>query len=139
MAISNSWSVLGVVNEEPKLMKIKDNKVMARTVLVVRSEGTDEKTYLPVVAFNKKAHIFCSLAHRGSTIFAKGVIKSNVSITSKQGKSLIGISFKITDFSVLIREPIETGEGDFADIVQLYDPESFMDTGDEEEEENDVI
>lgn len=134
MANINNWSVVGVVNAEPKLMKIKDNKVLAKTVLVIRSTDSDEKTYLPVVAYNKKAHVLCSLAHRGSTIFAKGVIKSSINTTSKQGKTLVCISFKITDFSVLIREAVESGEDDFVETVQLYDPEAYMDSGESEEE-----
>ena len=137
MSVSNEWHALGVVNDEPVLKKL-DTKggVMAKTVLVIAPEmNGEEPVYLPIEAYNKKAHVLCALAHRGSTIFVKGKLKSNLRLTSQQGKTLVGISFKVNDFAVLIREPVKVTEMDFAQVVQLYEPEAFMAT-DEEEEEN---
>ena len=133
MAVNN-WCVLGTVHSEPKLMKIK-NGVMAKTVIAIDPDiNGDERIYLPVVAFNKKAHTLCALAHRGSIIFVKGRFKSHLTITSNQGKTLVGLTFKVLDFEVLAREPIDVNEDDFVGVVQLYEPETFME-GDEEDVE----
>lgn len=124
MNLANNWTALGVVQREPKLVKIANGKVMARTVIIC--DSLEGKTYLPVVAFNKKAHVLAALAHRGSTIYASGSMFSKTQLTSKQGKTLVGLTFKITDFIVLVREPVETKDVDFADVVQMYDPDNFM-------------
>lgn len=126
MNMSN-WSALGVVVEEPKLMKLGEDKVMAKTILCVNAkESCDKNMYLPVVAFNKKAHVLCSLAHKGSYIFAKGTFLTNERITSKQGKTLIALNLKITDFEILVKKPLEINEIDFVQTVQLYDPEIIL-------------
>lgn len=127
-AIINSWSAYGVVLEEPTLMSLKDDVVCAKTILAV--EGG---TYLPLTAFNKKAHVLCALVHRGATILAKGYVQSKVTITSNQGKMLVGTTFKVTDFVVMKKEPVAVDEANFADVVQLYEPSSYMQM---EEEEN---
>ena len=124
----NGWTGYGVVAQEPVLKKLSDNKVMAFTVLI--SESAGQKTYLPVYAFNEKAHIMCSLAHKGSVIFAKGIFKTKVQTTRIQAKVLIGLFLKINEFEVLLKEPIRVDEIDFANTVALFDPDNFM----EEEE-----
>ena len=125
MAISsNQWTALGVVAYEPVLKKLSEDRVAARTVII--SESSGEKTQIPVVAYNKKAHVLCALAHKGSTIFAKGVLCTNIELTSRQAKTLVMINFKITDFDVLIREPIKVDDIDYVDIAAKYDPEYFM-------------
>lgn len=120
----NNWSALGVLQSEPKLIKISDGKVMARAVLVC--DAVEGKTYIPIAAFNKKAHVLTALAHRGSIIYATGSMYSTTQITSKKGKTLVGITFKLNDFVVLVKEPIKTSDEDFADVVQMYDPDNFM-------------
>ena len=125
----NQWNAYGVVMQEPQLRKLGNKKVMAFTILMTESAGA--KSYLPIYAFNTKAHVLCSLAHRGSMIFAKGTFKTAVKTTSIQGKQLISLFLKITDFEVLLREPIKVADIDFADTVALYDPDNYM-----EEEDN---
>ena len=131
MAITNNWNAYGVVLEEPKIMKLSEGKIMCRTVLAVGVDHQKANAYLPIVAYNKKAHIFAQTVHKGATICCKGVMVSKESITSQQAKVLVGLMFKITDFVVLIKEPVKTNELDFVDVVQLFNPENFM------EEEND--
>lgn len=134
MAIT-TWHAVGVVNVEPVLKKLSGGKVMARTILAIEPERVGEPmVYLPVHAFNKKAHVLCAQAHRGSTIYCKGTFRSNLQTTSQQGKTLIGILFKIIDFTILIKEPVAVEEKDFIETVRLYEPEAFM----EEEDEEDV-
>ena len=125
----NQWTALGVVAYEPVLKKINDDLVAAKTVII--SENNGEKNQIPVVAYNKKAHVLCALAHKGSTIFAKGVFQTNMQLTSIQAKTLLTINFKIIDFEVMIREPVKISDVDYVDIAAKYDPEFFM-----EEEDN---
>ena len=125
----NQWTAYGAIAFEPKLKKLGDGKVMAFTVLITESAG--ENTYLPLYAFNKKAQVFCQLAHRGSMVFVKGIFRTTVKTTSIQGKQLIAVFLKVNDFEVLIREPVKIDDIDFADTVALYDPDNFM-----EEDEN---
>lgn len=133
MAVKNNWTAVGVVTTEPVLQKYGDEVVVAKTILTIDPiNNGDKPTYLPVCAFNKKAHVLCAIAHKGSTIFAKGTINSSTSLTSIQGKTLVGVSFKITDFVVLKREPIKVDEQDFVEVVQLYDPEAFMEVEDDD-------
>lgn len=124
MVNKNQWSIYGVVLFEPKIMKFSDNDIVARTVIMTESIG--KKTYLPISAYNKKAHILAALAHKGSTIYAKGIFKTKTTTTSIQAKELIHIELKITDFDVIIREPIKIKDLDFADVVAAYDPDAFM-------------
>ena len=124
MAATNSFVITGVVLEEPMLKKLSGGKVMANTIVKVVG---GENTIVPIVAFNKKAHILCALAHKGSQIYAKGVLKSKTHITSEKGKTLIELILKVTDFAVLVKEPIQVEEGDYVDIVKLYDPELITD------------
>lgn len=125
MGLLNNWCAYGFLNEEPKIMKLDDEgKCMAKSILVIEENG--QKTYIPIIAFNKKAHILCSLAHRGSAIYAKGTIGSKTEITSEQGKTLIGILFKVTDFVVLKKEPLKVEDIDFVNVVKFYDPDSYM-------------
>ena len=126
MSVTNSWEALGVVQEEPKLMKLSEGKIMCRSVLAVGIEHKKGLAYLPVVAYNKKAHIFAETVHKGATIYCKGIIKSHESITSQQAKVLVGLSFKINEFVILIKEPVKTDEISFADVIQLYNPDNFM-------------
>ena len=125
----NQWTALGVVAQEPILKKLSDKKVMAFTILITESAGAN--TYLPIYAFNKKAHVLTALAHKGSVIFVKGIFRTTVKTTSVQGKQLIAIFLKVNDFEVMIREPVKVQDIDFADTVALYDPDNFI-----EEEEN---
>ena len=84
--------------------------------------------YLPITVFNKKAQVFVALVHKGSKIYAKGTIMTKLD-TTDYGKTIIAISFKVTDFDVIQRtEPSNIEESDFVDVVELYDPESFMDS-----------
>ena len=75
------WTAYGVVLYEPKIIRISENDdVVARTVIVTESIG--KKVYVPVSAYNKKARILAALAHKGSTIFAKGTFKTKTTVTS---------------------------------------------------------
>lgn len=134
MAIMNSWTAYGVVLEEPKLMKLSEGRLMCRTVISVGIEHRDSRAYLPIATYNKKAHIFAETVHKGATIYCKGIIQSHENITSKQGKVLVGLIFKVTDFVILIKEPVSTNELDFVDVVKYFNPENFTK---EEEETND--
>lgn len=126
----NQWTAYGVVAYEPKLMTLNKGVVAAKTVLITETAGV--KVHLPVVAYNKKAHVLCAVAHKGSTIFAKGVFLSHTEVTSIQGKTLIGVDMKINEFEVMIREPVNVEDVDFVDIAAKYDPEFVI----EEENEN---
>ena len=58
--------------------------------------------------------------------------------TTDYGKTIIGLTFKVIDFDVIKRtEPSDIEESDFVDVVELYDPESFMENDNEEEKEGD--
>ena len=125
----NQWTAYGVVAQEPRLKKLSEKRILAFTILITESAG--EKVYLPIYAFNDKAHVLNTLAHKGSMIFAKGTFRTNVRTTSIKSKQMIGLFLKISEFEVLVREPIDVKELDFADTVALYDPDNFM-----EEDEN---
>ena len=125
----NRWEATGIVLKEPTLKKLSNDTVVARTILMTQS--SEERCVFPVSAFNKNAYILCALAHKGSMIFAKGVIKTRESVTSIQAKRLVSIQFKITDFKVLLKEPIDFEEINFADTIAFYEPDSFME-GDED-------
>lgn len=125
----NQWTAYGVVAVEPRLKKLGDKKVMAFTILITESAGVN--TYLPIYAFNKKAHVLAELAHKGAMLFVKGIFRTTVKTTSVQGKQLIQVFMKVNEFEVLIREPIKVNDIDFADTVALYDPDNFI-----EEDEN---
>lgn len=128
----NTFYAIGVVNEEPKLRKLDNGKLMARTILAVYDRNNLEvKHYLPLTAFNKKARILTNLCHRGSTIYVKCTISTDVTTTSIQAKQLISVTFRVIDMVVLKREPMACEDLDFADVIQLYDPETFMDIGEE--------
>lgn len=129
MAATNKWQVVGIVMNEPKLMKIDEKHVVAKAIIKVEGK---ENTLLPVATYNKKAHVFCALAHRGSLIVASGKIVCSTDITSIQAKTLISVSFKLNDFDVLRKEPIEVEYQDYVDIANICDPENFL----EEEKEN---
>ena len=128
----NEWSALGIVAYEPIKKKIAQNTIVAKTVLLSNTKGEVQK--IPICAFNEKAHTLCALAHKGSTIFAKGTIETSTKITSIQSKVLICLNLKVTEFEVLLREPVNIDNIDYADVVEMYDPESFIDM---EEKEND--
>lgn len=130
----NQWTAYGVVALEPTLKKLSGGKVMATSILITQS--ANENVYIPICAFNDKAHVLCALAHKGSIIFAKGIFRSKLTTTSIQAKSLISISMKINEFEVLVREPIRVEDLDFADTVALYDPEAFMEVEGDGEPEN---
>lgn len=125
----NQWTAYGVVAIEPAIKKLGNGKTMATTVLI--SESAGEKVYLPLVAFNSKAHVMCTLAHKGSIVFVKGGFRTKTHTTSIRAKTLVQVFLKVNEFEVLVREPVEIDNIDFADTVALYDPDSFM-----EEEEN---
>lgn len=129
MINKNQWTAYGVVAQEPRLKKLANEKVLAFTILITESAG--EKVYIPIYAFNEKAHVLCALAHKGAIIFAKGIFRTKVRTTSVQAKNLIGLFMKVNEFEVLVREPVAVEDINFADTVALYDPDNFM-----EEEEN---
>lgn len=129
MLNKNQWTAFGVVAQEPRIKKISKDKVIAFTVLI--SESANEKVFLPICAFNNKAHVLCSLAHRGSQIFVKGTFRSKTKITSVKSKTLVCLFLKVSEFQVMVREPVKVEENDFADTVALYDPDIYM-----EEDEN---
>lgn len=125
----NQWTAYGLVLQEPRLKKLGDKRCLAFTILVTESSG--EKVYLPIYAFNDKAHVLCTLAHKGAMLFVKGIFKTKVRTTSVQSKELIGMFLKVNEFEVVVKEPIKVEDIDFADTVALYDPDNYM-----EENEN---
>ncbi len=126
----NGWTAYGIVLYEPRLLKLSGGHVAARTVVATESAG--EKVYLPITAYNKKAHTLVALAHKGSTVFLKGTFRTNTTTTSIKAKELLHLQLKVNEFEVLIREPVKIEDLDFADAVAVYDPDTFM------EEEEDV-
>lgn len=121
---SNQWTAYGVVLYEPRLMKMSGDHVACRTVIATQS--AKEKVYLPITAYNKKAHTLIALAHKGSTIFVKGSFRTKTTTTSIKAKELLHLELKVNEFEVLLREPVKIEETDFADAVAVYDPETFM-------------
>ena len=128
MINQNQWSAYGVVLQEPILKKLSEKRVMAFTIIMTYSAG--DKTYLPIYAFNKKAHVLCALVHKGASIFAKGSFRTTTKTTSIQAKQLISMFLKVNDFEVLIKEPVKIDDIDFADTVALYDPDNYMEEED---------
>ena len=109
---SNQWTAYGVVLYEPRLMKMSGDHVACRTVIATKS--AKEKVYLPITAYNKKAHTLIALAHKGSTIFVKGSFRTKTTTTSIKAKELLHL------------ELVKIEDTDFADAVAVYDPETFM-------------
>lgn len=124
----NSWRVYGLVINDPVLVIDKNNKnKFARSVIVIPPKyKNDPSTYIPIIAYNKSAEKLVALAHRGCYVYASGKFLTNLRETTK-GKQSINMVLKLNDVKVLLKPPVAVDEETFANTIETYDIETFLD------------